>query len=654
MIKTLLLFFLFSVITVTSAQVVANFDNAGELSGFSVKTIGEGGGSALDSVYQANDPTKKSAGIMILHLNFTKADSGICSLSNKILTKNTQLITFWVYLPSNENIPDSLKISLFAADEINMQTVETGSYVKDIPKNTWYPLSLPIVQLYKKNPLFNIGNGQLSQIGLKIFNSIVPNISWSGNIYVDNVSQIGAEPKLYTDFKTGVSGFTIQWSNGWVDSVKQISGPVGDSTGVLRFYLADGSSKTGGAAAGIEPANGYSAKDYNMLAFWVYVDTSFPDSAYLQPFAQDNSSWAWPSPSGINTYFGKDIPKDVWYPVYFDLSQATISDKNTAGGSFDHLTYPLGKFGLQVDGPASWNGSVYIDNVQFLNSTVTLPSNWAAADFETSANNLQGFYIPDIYTNGYVSRILDTKTSDKTYVMKADVAFSGSQNQFAVQNDNIPALLDSKDPNKYSTQATFEIYLPDNMPFGASVNFIISGNSTNSQKVESSYMVDSAGLMTGMWNSLQLNLDSLIQTGAVNPSKTSQIEVEIKYSGDTTVWSGSIYFDNLTFDGIQKSGQLVTQVAAGPAEIKTFKLYNNYPNPFNPSTKIKYDIPKASNVVVKVYDVLGREVETLVNARQNAGSYSLNFDGSNLASGMYIYRITAGGFIQSRKMILLK
>lgn len=85
-----------------------------------------------------------------------------------------------------------------------------------------------------------------------------------------------------------------------------------------------------------------------------------------------------------------------------------------------------------------------------------------------------------------------------------------------------------------------------------------------------------------------------------------------------------------------------------------YSLYNNYPNPFNPSTVIKYDIPQASMVTLKVFDVLGREVATLVNGEHKAGSYQVAFNARNFASGTYIYRIQAGNFVQTKKMVLVK
>jgi len=85
-----------------------------------------------------------------------------------------------------------------------------------------------------------------------------------------------------------------------------------------------------------------------------------------------------------------------------------------------------------------------------------------------------------------------------------------------------------------------------------------------------------------------------------------------------------------------------------------YELKQNYPNPFNPTTKIVYNIPNDGLVTLTVYDILGNEVENLVNENQKAGSYEINFDGSKLASGVYICKFNAGNYSNSVKMLLLK
>jgi len=85
-----------------------------------------------------------------------------------------------------------------------------------------------------------------------------------------------------------------------------------------------------------------------------------------------------------------------------------------------------------------------------------------------------------------------------------------------------------------------------------------------------------------------------------------------------------------------------------------FSLHQNYPNPFNPTTTIKYQIPELSFVTIKVYDVLGNEVATLVNAKKPEGNYEVKFDAVSLPSGIYFYRLQAGSFVETKKMVLMK
>ena len=97
-----------------------------------------------------------------------------------------------------------------------------------------------------------------------------------------------------------------------------------------------------------------------------------------------------------------------------------------------------------------------------------------------------------------------------------------------------------------------------------------------------------------------------------------------------------------------------TSVEDNIESVQSFELFQNYPNPFNPTTKIKYEIPEMSFVTIKVYDVLGKEIATLVNEEKLSGNYETEFNGNVLASGIYYYRIIAGEFSQTRKMVLIK
>lgn len=113
-----------------------------------------------------------------------------------------------------------------------------------------------------------------------------------------------------------------------------------------------------------------------------------------------------------------------------------------------------------------------------------------------------------------------------------------------------------------------------------------------------------------------------------------------------TVWHLESVWDS-TFTGIKGS-------YLDPDRPSNIKLKSNYPNPFNPSTQIKFNLPRSANVTLTVFNSLGQKVSTLVNRDMNAGRHSINFDGGDLPSGLYIYRLKANGMSKSRKMLLVK
>src|SRR5690606_14252386 len=136
--------------------------------------------------------------------------------------------------------------------------------------------------------------------------------------------------------------------------------------------------------------------------------------------------------------------------------------------------------------------------------------------------------------------------------------------------------------------------------------------------------------------------------------------------GTTTDWIFSMFWYEVGNTGptVNQSGphaiymatvpvRVVTDVS-DPVLVNSFDLEQNYPNPFNPSTSIKYSVAERSNVNIKIYDMLGKEVANLVNTVKEAGSHEVSFNASNLASGMYVYTITAGNFTSSKKMMLMK
>lgn len=207
-------------------------------------------------------------------------------------------------------------------------------------------------------------------------------------------------------------------------------------------------------------------------------------------------------------------------------------------------------------------------------------------------------------------------TFDKSYIMHVYVFGDGSNNQFRFAVD-------------------------DKMPAEAGAN----------HEVSPWFTIDWTGWKLVSWDMTNDGTGTWIGDG--NLDGTLRFDsFQLTYNQANGAQNGIILFDDLRLSKKVVVGIDDDDVASG---IPTnFELFQNYPNPFNPSTVIQYKIPKESFTELKVYDILGREVTTLVNEEKSPGIYEVKFDASNLASGIYFYRINAGSFTEMKKMILLK
>lgn len=197
----------------------------------------------------------------------------------------------------------------------------------------------------------------------------------------------------------------------------------------------------------------------------------------------------------------------------------------------------------------------------------------------------------------------------------------------------------------------------------------LAGVSTDSLMVKTFNQLSTLSLISNQEYVPAINeFDAIIQQ---NPNTEEAVYAEIDAlttallieEADSTLHKGRLgkYLIKSTSDYNEKIDEILRKYFGGnsketlqeilPTE---YTLYQNYPNPFNPITTIKYDLPDASDVSLIIYDILGRKVKELVNTKQQTGRYEIQFDASNLASGIYIYQLIADKFISSKKMILLK
>ena len=189
------------------------------------------------------------------------------------------------------------------------------------------------------------------------------------------------------------------------------------------------------------------------------------------------------------------------------------------------------------------------------------------------------------------------------------------------------------------SSASIDNLFLDAMKSGNSYQWLLNGNP-----------LSNGGQFSGVTTS-RLSIKNAV------PDNQGTYSCRIDSSG-TTIFSRNIVINDIITDVDDNGGNHINNKNKKNEIPKVYSLSQNYPNPFNPATIINYQLPKASKVLLKIYDLTGREIKTLVNEEQPAGNYKVNFDASRLASGVYFYRITATGgassFVQTKKMILMK
>lgn len=407
-------------------------------------------------------------------------------------------------------------------------------------------------------------------------------------------------------------------------------------------------------------------------AQWVYV--GIPTSRSVQAFAFEDSTVVVGTNQGMNyssdygnnwTFGGGGIAYvDIRAVIYSPISTAYYQDNWLAGTNGPYI------FGSLI--PATnWSG--------FPNdSTALTGGNNVNSILRTTGDELyvgsdKGMYIlKGGPPNEYWDRINNGLYSGDFTIVRDVIEFNGDV--FIGTNSGVYKRTSSgwidKNVGLTNTNVT---------ALGGSGSFLFAG--TNTSSTEGVFISSDHG---ESWTFL-LTIPWVTSIQAIGPnifasSYGDGIWLSIDYGGSWTQindgFSSSAYYvlstginDKYIYAGTNASGvwrrelsELVTDVNSGNnLNPSAFSLEQNYPNPFNPSTKIRYSIPsvtlsgvEGSRVQLKVYDVLGNEVATLVNEEKPAGSYEITFDASGLSSGIYLYKLTAGSFIQTRKMMLVK
>jgi len=536
------------------SQVLADFEvNDG---GFS-----HGWGDFITSVSQMTDPSGVSTGVLGVSLDAdaTAESKGAIQAVN-IDAGTGKLITFYLWLPSGT--PDSILVKAWAQDN-SWTWADYKFYTVDIPKESWYPLHFDLEAMKAlKGGAFDTAEGPLQKMGLEFgtWDVTGADTAWTGTVYVDNVSLVGAEPVLLSDFEVNDGGFSHGWGD-FITSVSQMADPSSVSAGVLGVNLdADATTESKGA---IQKTN-IEAGTAHMSTFYLWLTTDVPDSILIKAWAQDNS-WTWAD----YKFYSADIPREVWYPLHFDFEAMKV----LKSGAFDIAEGPLQKIGLEfgtwdlTGADTAWTGTIYVDNASLLGTETG--KKWVMADFENEAGGTQGFS-----NNGWGPALTNVvwaadPTSTTAGVMKTDWDFNlGTKG--SLEHGNINLVWTGEDSVVTDTGATeiaVDVWLPLDVPQTSSQLSIFYRDHDTWTWNEDKFSISDSTVKPGEWNTISFDVKSKVIGETINPLAGGSLGFQLYYSAAQT-WTGSIYFDNLTLIGAEEpEGETVSPTVT--AEIDT-------------------------------------------------------------------------------------
>jgi hypothetical protein len=310
---------------------------------------------------------------------------------------------------------------------------------------------------------------------------------------------------------------------------------------------------------------------------------------------------------------------------------------------------------------------VQVSNGPDKNSMYAMSFNYSSSPYYFQlSDDLGSFYsMEKIQCNAFTSGREGVVSVDSAefYFALGDIEIDGQPVDFVEITDTVPV-------NNLTILNQYLISQPvsvnNNSSFIYSVQYGINDSLSAVQAMVDDRFVNfkvqlldaNTGEIIGEYDDVTYNAENIYDYGnisyQVNTQGIGNRMVRLKLIVDNNFVSGysltKIYSDE---SALYKSG--VQQINfTGNKKVTSYTLAQNYPNPFNPRTTIKYEIPEGGLVTLKVYDILGSEIVTLVNEEKSGGRYEVNFDASKLASGVYIYRLNVNDYVNVKKMVLLK
>ena len=379
-------------------------------------------------------------------------------------------------------------------------------------------------------------------------------------------------------------------------------------------------------------------------AQWVRMTNGMPATLNIKAIATNGSTVYAGSPNYQMLYVSKNNGLD-WtaYSMGYNYlhSFAFVGSKLFAGTGWglieidtSNYTYTSNSFNRLYQMSIAANGNyIYVGTSD---SNIFISTN-AGITWSRPSNEYNNIY--SLYTTGsnvYAATSKGVLYSTNNGLTWTRIQYLNWQNLSVITKDNT-ILAGLPSGCMRSTNSGFS-WIPSSDLDGAVYSMIIKGNRII------------AGINSGNNSSTGISMTTNLGVNWIPKGDGLNKDIYFVSANDEYIFAGSRFYGIWRRPLTEMVGveNISTEVPAG------FSIKQNYPNPFNPTTNIEFDVSKSSDLKITVFDIKGREIQTLVNERLNAGRYKVIFDGSSLNTGVYFYRLIANGYTETKRMFLIK
>lgn len=504
-----------------------------------------------------------------------------------------------VFIPASE-LSEIETVQIFFLHGNNWDFTSTDYESTNLAADSWNDLQLVAPE--------GIGNTQ--RVGIQFIGKDTTGTSF---LYIDDISITEYVPEIFEP--EGTWSFENKVLGEWIPLVdlpfnNNTTGEISSEEALSGSYSARIQVQDD-ASVGALVNNTYSIGVFDTLRANVFIPASeLEDIEIVQIFFLHGGNWDFTS----TDYESTNLSADTWNDLQLVAPEGIGSTQ---------------RIGIQFIGKDTTGTSfIYIDDISV---TEYVPEVFEPEGTWSFESQILGEWLPLVdldFSNNTIGEVSDEQAFSGSYSAKIEVA----------NNASVGALVNNTYEIEVGDTMQAKIFIPDSELIEIETVQIFVLHGGNWDFISTDY--ESTSLEADTWNTLQLVVPE--GTGATQ-------RIGIQFIGKDSTDVSFLYIDDISV--ISPNMGTTTELGENPI---AFELSQNYPNPFNPSTKISYTISNTSNVSLDVFNMLGQRVARLVNSRQNAGNYIVNFDASNLSSGIYLYRIKAGSFSEIRRMTLIK